>query len=174
MLPPMPPRLRTGPAAHPRPPGMASRPQQQAEREARIKQDVAEIMQTFFCEVGRALQAPLRSGVGGGSVRTQAAPRPEAAPGLLFPPAKRREGEGATHSGHPAWLSLGQGLATHSGGWAGAWPLTHVYPHTPARRRRCAQTCSKQYTNAMELETHLSSYDHHHKKARGTGRVVGG
>jgi hypothetical protein len=24
--------------------------------------------------------------------------------------------------------------------------------------------CNKQYTTAMELEEHLSSYDHHHKK----------
>lgn len=28
-----------------------------------------------------------------------------------------------------------------------------------------AQTCHKQYKTAAELETHLSSYDHHHKKA---------
>lgn len=26
------------------------------------------------------------------------------------------------------------------------------------------QLCNKQYKTAMELETHLSSYDHHHKK----------
>lgn len=26
------------------------------------------------------------------------------------------------------------------------------------------QLCHKQYKTAMELETHLSSYDHHHKK----------
>lgn len=26
------------------------------------------------------------------------------------------------------------------------------------------QTCSKQYKNAAEMEAHLSSYDHHHKK----------
>ncbi len=26
------------------------------------------------------------------------------------------------------------------------------------------QTCHKQYKNAMEMETHLSSYDHHHTK----------
>ena len=26
------------------------------------------------------------------------------------------------------------------------------------------QTCHKQYKTAAELETHLSSYDHHHKK----------
>lgn len=30
----------------------------------------------------------------------------------------------------------------------------------------CAQTCRKQYKTAMEMETHLSSYDHHHTKAR--------
>lgn len=28
------------------------------------------------------------------------------------------------------------------------------------------QVCNKQYTTAMELEEHLSSYDHHHKKVR--------
>ena len=28
----------------------------------------------------------------------------------------------------------------------------------------CLQTCSKQYKNAAEMEAHLSSYDHHHKK----------
>lgn len=27
------------------------------------------------------------------------------------------------------------------------------------------QVCNKQYQTAMELEEHLSSYDHHHKKA---------
>lgn len=26
------------------------------------------------------------------------------------------------------------------------------------------QTCHKQYKSAAELDTHLSSYDHHHKK----------
>ena len=26
------------------------------------------------------------------------------------------------------------------------------------------QTCRKQYKTAMEMETHLSSYDHHHTK----------
>jgi len=35
----------------------------------------------------------------------------------------------------------------------------------------CApQVCHKQYKNAAELETHLSSYDHHHKKARAQTR----
>ncbi len=33
---------------------------------------------------------------------------------------------------------------------------------TPLRH---VQTCHKQYKTAAELETHLSSYDHHHKKA---------
>ena len=28
------------------------------------------------------------------------------------------------------------------------------------------QTCQKQYKSATEMETHLSSYDHHHKKVR--------
>lgn len=28
------------------------------------------------------------------------------------------------------------------------------------------QTCHKQYKSAMEMETHLSSYDHHHTKVR--------
>lgn len=28
----------------------------------------------------------------------------------------------------------------------------------------CLQTCGKQYKNAAEMEAHLSSYDHHHKK----------
>ena len=28
----------------------------------------------------------------------------------------------------------------------------------------CSQTCAKQYKTAGELEVHLSSYDHHHKK----------
>ena len=28
----------------------------------------------------------------------------------------------------------------------------------------CLQTCHKQYKTAAELDTHLSSYDHHHKK----------
>ena len=28
----------------------------------------------------------------------------------------------------------------------------------------CLQTCIKQYKNAAEMEAHLSSYDHHHKK----------
>lgn len=28
-----------------------------------------------------------------------------------------------------------------------------------------SQTCQKQYKSATEMETHLSSYDHHHKKA---------
>lgn len=28
----------------------------------------------------------------------------------------------------------------------------------------CSQTCHKQYEKAAELEVHLSSYDHHHKK----------
>lgn len=30
-----------------------------------------------------------------------------------------------------------------------------------------AQTCHKQYKSAAELDTHLSSYDHHHKKVNG-------
>ena len=28
------------------------------------------------------------------------------------------------------------------------------------------QTCHKQYKSATEMETHLSSYDHHHKKVQ--------
>ena len=28
----------------------------------------------------------------------------------------------------------------------------------------CVQTCNKQYKNAFEMEAHISSYDHHHKK----------
>ncbi|KAI8466880.1 MAG: hypothetical protein J3K34DRAFT_49449 [Monoraphidium minutum] len=35
----------------------------------------------------------------------------------------------------------------------------------------CA-TCSKQYANAMELEQHLSSYDHHHKKRLAESRAL--
>jgi hypothetical protein len=31
------------------------------------------------------------------------------------------------------------------------------------------QTCHKQYKNAMEMETHLSSYDHHHTKVLRVG-----
>jgi hypothetical protein len=31
----------------------------------------------------------------------------------------------------------------------------------------CPQLCNKQYNTAMEIENHLSSYDHHHKKVRG-------
>ncbi len=32
----------------------------------------------------------------------------------------------------------------------------------------CVQTCSKQYKNAAEMEAHMSSYDHHHKKVCAT------
>ena len=28
------------------------------------------------------------------------------------------------------------------------------------------ELCNKQYASATEIETHLSSYDHHHKKVR--------
>jgi hypothetical protein len=34
------------------------------------------------------------------------------------------------------------------------------------------QTCHKQYKNAMEMEMHLSSYDHHHTKVRHVGQPV--
>ncbi|KAK9806345.1 hypothetical protein WJX72_010872 [[Myrmecia] bisecta] len=33
-----------------------------------------------------------------------------------------------------------------------------------AKRKFYCETCHKQYSSAMEMETHLSSYDHHHKK----------
>ena len=35
----------------------------------------------------------------------------------------------------------------------------------------CMQTCSKQYKNAYEMETHMSSYDHHHRKV-GTAQLA--
>ena len=39
-------------------------------------------------------------------------------------------------------------------------------PHLAARKVIIVlQTCAKQYKTAGELEVHLSSYDHHHKKA---------
>eukprot|EP00879_Flechtneria_rotunda_P012601 GHRR01013159.1.p1 GENE.GHRR01013159.1~~GHRR01013159.1.p1 ORF type:complete len:392 (+),score=156.20 GHRR01013159.1:111-1286(+) len=34
------------------------------------------------------------------------------------------------------------------------------------------QVCNKQYTSAMELEEHLSSYDHHHKKRLAEARAA--
>jgi hypothetical protein len=40
-------------------------------------------------------------------------------------------------------------------------PFTEVHCQTVI-----VQVCSKQYQTAMELEEHLSSYDHHHKKVR--------
>ena len=33
-----------------------------------------------------------------------------------------------------------------------------------ALRKFHCDICAKQYANAMEMEQHLSSYDHHHKK----------
>ena len=38
--------------------------------------------------------------------------------------------------------------------------------------RQPSQTCCKQYTTAMELQAHLSSYDHHHRKRLAEMRVV--
>ncbi|KAA6417799.1 MAG: G patch domain-containing 8-like [Trebouxia sp. A1-2] len=35
---------------------------------------------------------------------------------------------------------------------------------TTMQRTFYCQTCSKQYKNAAEMEAHMSSYDHHHKK----------
>eukprot|EP00955_Chlamydomonas_euryale_P029773 313664-Chlamydomonas_euryale.AAC.2 len=37
-------------------------------------------------------------------------------------------------------------------------------PALPRPPRADAQICDKQYTKAMELDAHLSSYDHHHRK----------
>jgi len=34
----------------------------------------------------------------------------------------------------------------------------------------CWQTCRKQYKTAMEMEAHLSSYDHHHTKVTCSAR----
>lgn len=44
-------------------------------------------------------------------------------------------------------------------------------PHTHSHSIS-TQVCSKQYQTAMELEEHLSSYDHHHKKV-GLGSWAG-
>ena len=45
-------------------------------------------------------------------------------------------------------------------------PWVAVVGTCPPKRTRVVQwqTCRKQYKTAMEMEAHLSSYDHHHTK----------
>lgn len=133
-----------------------ARVQAQVEREQRIKEDVSQIMKTFYCEVGGSQQ---------GFQQQILPPLSWTFPGREQPEhlaAARTKVYSSCSCGTTSGLRLHECYVQHSA--AG--------PQPAACRWLRLQICHKQYANAMEVEQHLSSYDHHHKKVRAGDDVV--
>jgi hypothetical protein len=130
--------------------------QAQVEREQRIKEDVSQIMKTFYCEVGGSQQ---------GFPQQMLPPLSCTLPGREQP---QHLAAACTQVYSSCSYSTTSDLRLH-----GCYTQRYAAgPQPAACPWLLLQICHKQYANAMEVEQHLSSYDHHHKKVRAGGDVV--